>query len=653
MFWEGQQQSLTVQFLQFIDWKTKTPPPPHIHDELLSVVGTVDIVGLHLLTHILKEYYYDMCHVLTLELDLEDLINQDNYNNNNNNDQHRIKKIITESVLIVTKLCSVICKMPNLQSLHLSFNNFPKQCYKPCIQMFNLGITNRQKTKPSSSLDQKEQESKSNLDNGPNGYLFSGGNDVFPSLQQIFLNSSIFYVNEANDDFIMTPINDYNMTDLDMEDTTTSGYWSDDDNDKAMTGNINIEQLMNDYNIHQTQGGPLRMQNQQRLMMMDNWQCGICTLINNGQFIDCSACGEPRQLYNDKKKNNGDKNGDKPQAQITNAMNVYQEDDDIDDEKLLSIDDDDQKSAYYPFLSFLTNHQHLTSASIHLDKRGKNGISLVNRILLSIAKRKKNLNSFYLDCGALHLNYCIKYLVLAIKQHSLRRFSCNFFAMDERSVTRLIDGFNSNPHKTLSFFSVHGAGVQYANQSINGLIEFVDNHRDLEYLKLNYFTGINYINQNWSKFTNKLLELQTLSYIAFGEILVDNNEIMNNLCRFIQKCTTLQSVDISISQKSYEGYGGSLENTKKFIFYAFKNQIFLQSQIEETEGCLEVCWKMPVEIIELVVGFAYDISGRFNININGLPEGDFHDVGNQFMKLKQSQSSKWRVARDLQLFTHL
>ena len=650
MFWEGQQQSLTVQFLQFIDWKTKTPPPPHIHDELLSVVGTVDIVGLHLLTHILKEYYYDMCHVLTLELDLEDLINQDNYNinDNNNNDQQQIKKIITESVLIVTKLCSVICKMPNLQSLHLSFNNFPQQCMQPCIQMFNLGINKSKHSESKEDTKDNNDNDNDNNNNGQYGYLFSGGNDVFPSLQQIFLNSSIFYVNETNDDFIMTPINDYNMTDTDI---MTGGYWSDED--QAMAGNINIEQLMNDYNIHQTQGGPQR----QRVMInnmnrsTDNWQCNICTLINSHQFMDCNACGEPRQLSTDKDNKKKSPNADDDDD--ANAMNIYDDDDDIDDQKLLSIDDDDQKSAYYPFLSFLINHEHLKSVSIHIDKRGKNGISLVNRILLSIAKRKNNLNSFYLDCGALHLNYCIKCLVLTIKQHSLRRFSCNFFAMDERSVTRLIDGFNTNPHRNLSFFSVHGAGVQYANQSIDDLIKFVDNHRDLEYLKLNYFTGIDYVNENWSRFTAKLLELQTLSYVAFGEILVDNNEIMHDLCQFIEKCTTLQSVDISISQKSYEGYGGSLENTKKFIFYAFKNQIYIQSQIEETEGCLEVGWKMPAEIIDMVVEFAFDIHGRFNININGLPEGDVNDVGNQFLKLKQTQSRNWRIARDLQLFTHL
>ena len=335
------------------------------------------------------------------------------------------------------------------------------------------------------------------------------------------------------------------------------------------------------------------------------------------------------------------------------AINEYQDDDDADDEKLLTLDDDDQKSAYYPFLSFLTFHQHLKSVSIHIDKRGKNGISLVNRILLSIGKREKNLESFYLDCAALHLNYCVKYLVIAVKQHSLRRFSCNFFTMDERSVTRIIHGFNQKPHPNLSFFSIHGAGVEYANQSIIDLIKFVDIHKDLEYLKLCYFTGVNYVNQNWASLMLSLLELQTLSYIGFGEILIDNNAIMTNLCQFMQKCTTLQSVDISISKKSYEGYGGSLENTKKFIFYAFKNQLFLQDQIEETEGCLEVCWKMPSPIIDIIVGFTFDIQGRLNLNIHGLPEGDFNDVGQQFIRLKQTQGRNWRIARDLQLFTHL
>eukprot|EP01083_Nonionella_stella_P012879 36348_1 len=618
MFWEGQPESLTVQFLQYIDWKTKVPPPPLINDELISAVGTVDIVGLHLLTHILKEYYFEMCHVLTLELDLEDLTHTAQLDQNSTTDpQQQMKKAVTESVLIVTKLCSVICKMPKLQSLHLSLNHFPQQCYTPCIQMFNLGVQNPNKDAPE-------------LKDDHHGYLFHGGSDVFPSLQQLFLNSSIFYLNEANDDFIIsTPINDYNCN-------ITDGCWSDNDH----KDNINIEQLMTDYNIGDTDAHPINNHS------ADDWQCATCTLINDGRFMECNACGEPRQIG----KGNNKNLGNTPQNEF--LVNVYDDDDAVDDEKLLTMDDD-EKSAYFPFISFLSAHDTLKSVSIHIDKRGKNGISLVNRILLSIAKRKKNLESFYIDCGALHLNYCIKYLILCIKKHSFRRFSCHFFAVDERSVSKMINEFNANPHPQLSFLSIDGNGVQTASQTIGDLITLVEKYKDLEYLKLCYFTGVSCVGDNWLNLMRSLLKLQTLCFVSFGQLLIDNNEVIQHLCQFVWKCTTLQSIDISISQKSYEGHGGSLENTKKFIFYTFKNQIFLQEQIEETQGCLICDWKMPSEIVDLVIGFTFDFNGRFNININGLPEGDMSAVGTQFIKLKNQQSRKWTIGRDVQLFTHL
>eukprot|EP01084_Bolivina_argentea_P303106 523258_1 len=390
MFWEGEQESLTVQFLQFIDWKTKDPPPPQILDELLSVVGTVDIVGLHLLTHILKQYYFEMCNVLTLELDFNNNNNNNNENENENANETEKKKIITESVLIVTKLCLVICKMPNLQSLHLSFNNFPSQCYNPCIEMFN---------------------NKSNEKN----ILF------FPSLQQIFLNSSIFYVNEENDNFITNtpwPINDYNINE------PTNGYWSDEEKNE-----VNIQQLMNDYNVKNTNNINVNIN-------MNDWQCNICTLINDGQFIECGACGEPRIQINNNQKTKGGNNNNNNILINDNNIDIL-DDDDIDDEKLLTMDDD-EKSIYFPFVNFLATHLTLKSVSIHINKRGKNGISLMNRILLSIAKRKNNLETFYIDCDGLHLNYCIKYLVLAIKQHNFKRFSCHFLATDERSVSKII-----------------------------------------------------------------------------------------------------------------------------------------------------------------------------------------------------------------------
>eukprot|EP00483_Globobulimina_turgida_P003359 UN03365 len=62
---------------------------------------------------------------------------------------------------------------------------------------------------------------------------------------------------------------------------------------------------------------------------------------------------------------------------------------------------------------------------------------------------------------------------------------------------------------------------------------------------------------------------------------------------------------------------------------------------------------MPSEIADLVIMFTFDLNGRFNINVNGLPDGDLADVGHQFIKLKQAQSRNWRITRDLQLFTHL
>ena len=243
--------------------------------------------------------------------------------------------------------------------------------------------------------------------------------------------------------------------------------------------------------------------------------------------------------------------------------------------------------------------------------------------------------------------------MLLIKQHSFKRFSSQFFATDERSVSKLIDAFNFKPHRNLSFLSIEGSGAQPANQSIHKLIRFVECHRDVENLKLCYFTGISYMNDNFMRFTRSLLGLQTLCFVAFGELLTDNNAVMNHLCKFVQRCTTLQSIDISISQKSYEGHGGALENTKKFIFYTMKNQIYLQQQIEVTQACLQLYQKMPLDIAVLIVEMTFDVNGRFNININGLPDDDMQDVGRQFMKLKQTQSRNWAIARDMELFTHL
>lgn len=668
MFWESHNnshESLTIQFLQFIDWKTKDPPPPYFADDILSVVGTVDIVGCHLFCHILREYYFTECNVLTIELELTDLANQQQIDNVHANPREQRNKIITESVLIVTKLCSVICKMPNLKSLHLSLTNFPNQCYHPCVQMFNLGIQ---------SNDADESKMDYNVHpngNGTESHLFSGGNDVFPALEQLFLSPSIFYMNEENDDFIVsTPITDYNTT----TGMVTSGYWSDDEVEtehKSNRNNLDIQQLMNEYDI------PNRQQIEPQigsnsLSPIDSssidgntpltWKCTICTLINRVEFVNCNACGEPRQIC-PKIGTLGTTPRNEP---VFGDPAEDDNEEDIDDEKLLTIEED-EKSIYFPFLSFLSNHNRLKSVSINIAKRGKNGISLMNRILLSMAKREQSLDSLYIDCGSLHLHYSVRYLSMVIKRSDFKRFSCTFNTMDERSVSRVIEAFNSNPHRNLSFFSIQNGlsglrdksnytseyGVQRAGESVDGLVRFVRSHNELEYLKLNYFSGISRVGNGWNDLMQSLLRLQTLSFLSFGELLTDDNHRMNSLCQFVGQCTTLQTIDLSISEKSWEGLGGALENVKKCVFYAFKNQVFLQRQIEESSGILEVDYKMPLPIVELVVTFAFDIFGRFNININGLPEADMVEVGNQFMKLKQMKAKTWTTSRDLQLFTHL
>ena len=642
MFWESQSaaspESLTVQFLQFIDWKTKDPPPPHIADDILSVVGTADIVGLHLFAHILKEYYFEMCHVLTIELDLEDLSNEHHLDHDNANHQEQRNKMVTESLLICSKLCSVICKMPNLKSLHLSLTNFPPQCYQPCLQMFNLGMDPPHQGQDGVSKDH-------------GGYLFSGGNDVFPALEQLLLSPSIFYQNEENDDLIIsTPITDYNAT---VGGFTTIGQpldWSDGDEEQKSGGNqLDIGQLMSDYGIGNGQSQQSRCP---VVGQLSTWKCWECTLINDHQFMSCEACGEPK-LLGTGNKGGGHQLGNTPQNEPRFEDDPGHDDnEEFDEEKVLTIDED-VRSPYYPFLSFLSQHGALKSLSVNIAKRGANGISLMNRILLSVAKRDCSLDSLYIDCGHLHLHYSVRYLALVIKRSSFRRFSCHFHAMDERSVCRVVEAFNSEPHRTLSFFSIHGTGVQSAGQSVEGLVRFVHHHRELEYLKFNFFSGISRVGDGWAKLMQSLLALQTLTFIAFGEMMVDDNERMHTLCQFVGKCTTLQTIDLSISQKSYEGMGGAIENCKKFVFYAFKNQVFLQQQIEETTGILEVDHKIPISICELVVEYAFDCFGRFNLNINGLPEGDMASVGQQFLKLKQMKSRTWTTARDLQLFTHL
>jgi hypothetical protein len=69
--------------------------------------------------------------------------------------------------------------------------------------------------------------------------------------------------------------------------------------------------------------------------------------------------------------------------------------------------------------------------------KGPHGINVMNAILLSLARRTSNLDTCYLDCPALHLNYCIKHLLLLLRQHSFTKFSCNFGSVDERSICKL------------------------------------------------------------------------------------------------------------------------------------------------------------------------------------------------------------------------
>lgn len=288
----------------------------------------------------------------------------------------------------------------------------------------------------------------------------------------------------------------------------------------------------------------------------------------------------------------------------------------------------------------------------------------MNSILLSLAKRNTNLDTCYIECPSLHLHQCIRYILLLLKYHSFEKFSCIFQFTDERSICKLFKMMIFKPHKNLNFLSIVGNGSERASQSIWQLNRFLSLHENLQYLNLCYFQGIEMHdgqsgmrimrNNEWTIFCHKsLLELKELQILTLGTLLMDDNEIISDLCDFISYATSLISIDLSINPQSYERMGGALENTKKLIFFAYKNQKYLQAQVEECEGCLEVEWKIPLNIVSLITEFAFNLNGQLNINMRGMPAGHMFDVNRQFMKLKKIHSKKWRFNRDLQLFTHL